>query len=84
MDFMRDQLQDGRRLRVPTVLDQYTREALATEGRGSCYAHDVIEMLHWLSRSHRKAAVIQVAHASNMGGRSSRRAPWMRGPIARM
>jgi putative transposase len=35
VDFMHDQLQDGRRLRVLTVVDQYTREALATEARGS-------------------------------------------------
>ena len=29
MDFMYDQLQDGRRLRVLTVVDQYAREVLA-------------------------------------------------------
>jgi len=29
MDFMYDQLQDGRRLRVLTVVDQYAREMLA-------------------------------------------------------
>jgi putative transposase len=38
VDFMHDQLQDGRRLRVLTVVDQYTREALATEARGSSSA----------------------------------------------
>jgi putative transposase len=60
MDFMHDQLQDGRRLRVLTLVDQYTREALATEARGSFSAHDVIDVLNRLSRSHRKPAVIQV------------------------
>ena len=84
MDFMHDQLQDGRRIRVLTVVDQYTREALATEARGSFSAHDVIDVLNRLSGSHRKPAVIQVAHASNIGGRSPLRVPWMRGPIARM
>ncbi len=59
MDFMHDQLQDGRRIRVLTVVDQYTREALATEARGSFSAHDVIDVLNRLSRSHRKPAVIQ-------------------------
>ncbi len=34
LDSMHDPLQDGRRLRVLTVVDQYTREALATEARG--------------------------------------------------
>jgi hypothetical protein len=60
VDFMHDQLQDGRRLRVLTVVDRYTREALATEARGSFSAHDVIDVLNRLSRSHRKPAVIQV------------------------
>jgi hypothetical protein len=41
-----------------TVVDQYTREALATEARGSFSAHDVIDVLNRLSRSHRKPAVI--------------------------
>ena len=43
-----------------TVVDQYTREALATEARGSFSAHDVIEVLNRLSMSHQKPAVIQV------------------------
>jgi putative transposase len=46
MLFCHDQLQDGRRLRVLTVVDQYTREALATEARGSFSAHDVIDVLN--------------------------------------
>ena len=54
MDFVHDQLHDGRRLRVLTVVDQYTREALATEARRSFSAHDVINVLNRLSRSHRK------------------------------
>ncbi|MCG8429007.1 MAG: DDE-type integrase/transposase/recombinase, partial [Chromatiales bacterium] len=31
MDFVSDQLHDGRKLRVLTVVDTYTRECLATE-----------------------------------------------------
>ena len=48
MRFCNDQPQDGRRLRVPTVVDQYTREALATDARGSSSAHDVIDVLNRL------------------------------------
>ena len=48
------------RVRSAGVVDQYTREALATEARGSFSAHDVIDVLNRLSRSHRKPAVIQV------------------------
>jgi putative transposase len=53
MGFMHDQLQDGRRLRVLTVVYQYTREALATEARGSFSPQDVVDVLNWLSRPHR-------------------------------
>ncbi len=60
MLFCHHQLQDGRRLCVLTVVDRYTREALATEARGSVSAHDVIDVFNRLSRSHRRSAVIQV------------------------
>jgi putative transposase len=60
MQFMHNQLQDGRRLRVLTVVDQYTHEALMTEARGSFSAHDVIDELNRLSRAHWKLAGIQV------------------------
>lgn len=74
MDFMHDQLQDGRRLRVLTVVDQYTREALATEARGSFSAHDVLDVLNRRSKSHRNPAVIQVDHASGLGTEFASRA----------
>ena len=70
MDFMHDQLHDGRRLRVLTVVDQFTREALATEARGSFSAHDVIDVLNRLSRSHRKPAVIQVDNGTEFASRA--------------
>jgi putative transposase len=70
MDFVHDQLHDGRRLRVLTVVDQYTREALATEARRSFSAHDVIGVLNRLSRSHRKPAMIQVDNGSEFTSRA--------------
>ncbi len=60
MRFCHDQSRDGHRLRVLAVVDQYTREALATEARGSFSEHDVLDALKRLSRSHRKPAVIPV------------------------
>jgi len=70
MDFVHDQLHDGRRLRVLTVVDQYTREALATEARRSFSAHDVIGVLNRLSRSHGKPAMIQVDNGSEFTSRA--------------
>jgi putative transposase len=69
MDFMHDQLQDGQRIRVLTVVDQYTREALVTEAHGSFSAHDVTDVLNRLSRSHRKPAVIQVDNGTEFASR---------------
>jgi len=67
---MHDQLNDGRRLRVLTVVDQFTREALAAEARGSFSAYDVIDVLNRLSRSHRKPAVIQVDDGTEFASRA--------------
>jgi hypothetical protein len=39
MDFMHNQLQDGRRIRVLTVVDRYMREAPATEGGARVVLH---------------------------------------------
>jgi len=64
IDFMSDQLQDGRRIRVLTIVDQYTRETVAMEVRGSFKSIDVIKVLNWRSRSHRKPSVIQVDNGS--------------------
>jgi transposase InsO family protein len=55
---------------VLTVVDQYTREALATEARGSFSAHDVIDVLNRLSRSHRMPAVIQVDSGTEFASRA--------------
>ncbi len=70
MLFCHDQLQYGRRLRELTVIDQNTREALATEARGSFSAHDVFDTLNRLSRSHRKPVVIQVDNGTEFASRA--------------
>ncbi len=45
MDFMSDQLFDGRRIRVLTIVDCHSRESLATEARFSFRAAHVVEVL---------------------------------------
>ena len=52
------------------VVDQVTREALATEARGSFSAHDVSDVLNRLSRSHRKPSVIQVDNGTEFASRA--------------
>ena len=67
---MHDQLEDGRKIRVLSVVDQYTREALATKARGSFTARGVIDVLEHLSRSHRKPQVIQVDNGTEFASRA--------------
>ncbi len=67
---MHAQLQDGRRLRVLAVFDQYACEALATETRGSFSAHQVIAVLNQLSKSHRKPAVLRVDNGTQFAPRA--------------
>ena len=45
MDFMADELFDGRRLRVLTIVDNFTRESLAIEAAGRMTGRDVARIL---------------------------------------
>jgi len=47
-DFISDQTDDGRRLKILTVLDEFTRESLAIEAGRSIRAKDVIAVLEYL------------------------------------
>ena len=60
MDFMADQLGDGRRIRVLTIIDHYTRESMAMEVGQSMGSSEVIEVLERLGRMRRKPGTISV------------------------
>ena len=47
-DFMAERLENGRRARLLTVLDEYTRECLAIDVARSFRGQDVIELLRYL------------------------------------
>lgn len=47
-DFVSHHTEDGRKLRMLTVIDEFTREALAIEVRRTFKADDVIDVLTWL------------------------------------
>jgi len=50
LDFVADQLADGRRFRALTVVDVYTRECLAIEVGQSLKGHDVVRVLQQISQ----------------------------------
>lgn len=60
MDFMSDQLGDGRRIRVLTIVDHYTRESMAMEVGQSMGSAAVIGVLERLGRLRRTPRTISV------------------------
>ena len=69
MDFMSDQLFDGRPFRILTIVDCHTREALATAARRSFRAHQVVEELDRLLRSRGRPRSIRVDNGPEFAGR---------------
>jgi len=45
MDFMTDELIDGRRIRLLTIVDHFTRESIATDFGQRCRGKDVVTTL---------------------------------------
>jgi putative transposase len=60
MDFMSDQLYDGRRIRLLTLVDNFTRESLAIEVGEHIGSDRVVEVLTQLSKSRDLPERIQV------------------------
>ena len=58
MDFMSDELFDGRRIRLLTLVDHYSRESLAIEVDGSLGGRRVVEVLARLALAGRKPKTI--------------------------
>ena len=56
LDFVADQLIDGRRFRALTVVDVYTRECMAIEVGQSLKGSDVVRVLQQISQEARSAA----------------------------
>ena len=60
-DFMSDELFDGRRIRLLTIVDNFTRESLAVKEAASIGGQGVVELLQvQLMRQHRMPKTIRV------------------------
>jgi putative transposase len=64
MDFMSDQLFDGRRIRVFTLVDTYSRECLALHASQSIQGFDVVGVLDGLKKQGRLPRTICVDNGS--------------------
>jgi len=60
MDFMADQLFDGRRFRLLTIVDNHTRESLAIRAGRSLKGMDVVKELERVTKTHGFPKVIRV------------------------
>lgn len=60
MDFMSDELFDGRRIRLLTIVDNFTRESLAIEVGERIGGHRVVEILMQLGKERRLPRTIRV------------------------
>lgn len=69
MDFMADRLEDGRRIRILTVEDVFTRECLAVEIDVSLTSARVVSVLERIVRERAAPAVITVDNGSEFYAR---------------
>jgi putative transposase len=60
MDFMSDQLYNGRRLRLLTIVDNHTRESLAIHVGQRIRGIEVVEVLEKVAAEHGRPRTIQV------------------------
>ena len=66
---MSDQLFDGRRVRILTIVDIHTREELSTTPRANFRAAQVIEVLDQLVRLRGKPKSLRVDNGAEFAGR---------------
>ncbi len=69
MDFMADQLFDGRPFRILTVVDCCTREALSLVPRVSFRAYQVVEVLDQLAKERGRPKSLRVDNGPEFAGR---------------
>ncbi|MEM9412744.1 MAG: IS3 family transposase [Planctomycetota bacterium] len=60
MDFMTDELFDGRRIRLLTIVDHFTRESIAIEVSQRCRGKDVVATLERIGASREYPKTIRV------------------------
>jgi len=69
MDFVSDQLFDGRPFRILAVLDVHTRESRATVPRASFRAFQVVEVLDRLTLERGRPRLIRVDNGPEFAGK---------------
>ena len=76
MDFMHDTLVVGETIRVPTVVDLFTRECLALEARRSFRGQDMAQVLSGPGMFHRLPETIQCDQGTEFTSRALAHGAW--------
>jgi len=79
MDFVHDQLSDGRRFRLLTVIDQWSRESLSRAARFSPPGEDVAHALERVSLRRPLSKAITVDHGTEFTAKALDEWAWQRG-----
>ncbi len=79
MDFVHDQLANGRKFRVLTVIDKWSRESVLLEDDFSLTGQSVVEALQQLSSSRSLPKAITVDHGTECTSKSLDEWAWNRG-----
>jgi len=69
IDFMADQLADGRRFRIFTAVDHFSRECVCVKAGQSLTSQDVTEALDWALARHGQPEVITLDHGTEFTSR---------------
>ena len=70
MDFVADRLENGRRFRILTVVDQFSRECVALRAKPNLQGTDVVEVLERAIRDRGKPLSITVDNGSEFAGQA--------------
>ena len=70
MDFVADQLADGRRIRVLTIVDNFTRESLGLYAAQNIKGDDVVGVMDGIIAGRGKPSRIQVDNGTEFTSRS--------------
>jgi putative transposase len=81
MDFVHDQLVDGRRFRVLTVIDQWSRESVSVEPGFSLTGQSVAAILDAVARDRALPKAITVDHGTEFTSRALDEWAWRRGVL---
>ena len=69
MDFVHDRLEDGRKFRILTVVDQFTKECVALHAKPRLFGLDMAEALDLVIRERGKPASITVDNGAEFAGK---------------